>query len=86
MGGPLYRRPPHFDTPQNFVKFCIFFIFAYLKNFTRLASVVKKFELCRLRLRETPHFSISKFCQILSFLYIYLPEKFHVSSLKGEKV
>ena len=29
------------------------------------------------------HFGTPKFGQFLSFLYIYLPEKFHVSSLKG---
>ena len=51
----------------------------------RLAFVVENFQFFRLRLRGTPHFDTSKFYQILSFLYMYLPLQFHVSSLNKKK-
>ena len=50
----------------DLVKFYIFFIFAKPENFMYLASVVKKFEFWRSRLRGIPHFGNSKFCQTLS--------------------
>ena len=53
---------------SNFLK-----IFAYLENFLCLAWKVKKFKFFSARrLRGTPHFGTPKFCQILSFLSIYL--------------
>ena len=52
----------------------------------RLACVVKKCEFWQHHLKGIPHFGTTKFCQILSFLYDYLPKKFHVTSVKGLKV
>ena len=77
MGGPPSLIPP------NFVNFDLFVIFAYFENFMCLARVIEKFEFFWPRLRKTLHFGAPKFCQILSFFYIYLLQKFHVSSFKG---
>ena len=68
--------------PPNIVKFNLFFIFAN-PNFMCLTCVVKKCEFWLHRLRGIHDFGTPKFCQILSFLYIYLPKKFHVTSVKG---
>ena len=48
--------------------------------------MVKNLEFWRPHLEGTSHLGTPKFGQILSFFYIYLPQKFHVSSLKRKKV
>ena len=69
----------------NCVKFYLFFIFANPKTFKCLVCVVKKFEFWWPCFKGIPHFGTSKFCQISSFLYIYLPQQFRESSLKVTK-
>ena len=66
--------------PPNFVKLYLFFMFANPENFMCLARVVKNLEFWQPRLGELICFGIPKLCQILFFVYIYLPLKFHVSN------
>ena len=67
----------------NFVKFYLFFIFAYPENVMCLACVVKKFEFRRSRLRETPiSIPLNCFKFYLCFIFTYL-KKFYESNLKS---
>ena len=61
----------HFG-PQNFVKFYLFFILDYAKNFICLTSVVKKFKFWRPRFEGNPLVLVSlNFGQILSFFIFF---------------
>ena len=46
----MFERDPFILVPANFVKFHIFLIFTYLKNFVDLALKIKKFKFWRARL------------------------------------
>ena len=66
-GGSLILVPP------NFVKFHLFFIFAYPKNFMCLALMVKKLLFWWSHLMETPILVFLNFVKFyLSFIFTYL--------------
>ena len=60
--------------PQNFVKFYLFFIFAYPENFMYLVCVVKKIELWRPRLKGTPTLEPPLFVRFSLFYNLPIPK------------
>ena len=77
---PRLRGTPILVSP-HFAKLYFLFIFAYPENFMRLVWL-KSLNFAA-PVKGDTHFGILNFCQMLSFLYIYLPSCVQLKRLKS---